>query len=161
MAASSDSRLALSDPLLDTHIPAGGGMTPELVRESMQQALEFFPRYFPDRPFVGFGCASWILNPDLEEMLGGDSNMVRWQRELYLFPWPSGPRDGLAAAYDEHEPEDLATAPRDSRLRRAMLERLESGGRLRSGGMFLLTEEFPRYGSRPYRQQGHLRPVKE
>jgi hypothetical protein len=92
--------LAPGDPLLDTHIPAGGGMTPELVQESMRQALEFFPKHFPERTFVGFGCVSWILNPDLEEMLGGDSNMLLWQRELYLFPWPSEPRDGLAAAFD-------------------------------------------------------------
>ena len=145
--------LAPGHPVLDTHIPAGGGMTPERCHDSMRQALEFFPRYFPERPFVGFGCASWILNPDHEEMLGPESNMAKWERELYLFPWPSGPREGLAAAFDEIEPPDLAKAPRDTRLRRAMLERLESGGRLRVGGMFLLTEDFERYGQGVYRNQ--------
>jgi hypothetical protein len=63
---------------------------------------------------------------------------------------PSQARAGLAAAFGDVEP-DLATAPRDTRLRRAMLDRVSAGGRLRADGMLLLTEDLPRYGTHPYR----------
>jgi GNAT domain-containint protein len=54
-------------PILDTRIPSGGGMTRERCRESMQQALDFFPRYFPNAPFAGFAATAgsfsvcWLL----------------------------------------------------------------------------------------------------
>ena len=143
--------LAPGDPVLEVHIAAGGGMTPERCKESMRQALDFFPRYFPERPFVGFTCTSWILNPDLAEFYRPSSNMVLWQRELYLFPWSSHGKAGLFSLFGEDEI-DLATAPRDTSLRRAVLDHLAAGRPLRNGGMFLLKEDFQHFGSQHYRQ---------
>ena len=54
--------LAPGDGVLDTHIPGGGKMGPEACRDTMARALDFFPRYFPERPFVGFACGSWIVD---------------------------------------------------------------------------------------------------
>jgi hypothetical protein len=145
-------RLALQrgDYVLETHIPAGGGMTPEACRDSMQRALEFFPRYFPERSFKGFGCDSWILNPQLEWIYRPDSNMVLFQRELYLYPVASGDRSGLYFVFGEDDP-DPVSAPRDTSLRRALADHLARGGRVIGGGMFLLTEDFARFGGQVYR----------
>jgi hypothetical protein len=141
--------LAPGDGILEVHIPAGGNMTPEHSRASMQQALEFFPRYLPERKFAGFACSSWILNPQLEQIYRPDSNMVLWQRELYLFPTPSGNRSGLYFVFGKDEI-DIATAPRDTSLRRALLDHLEAGGSLISGGMFLLLEDLAHFGTQIY-----------
>lgn len=143
--------LKKGDHVLEMHIPGGGGFTPELCRASMQQAVEFFPRYFPERPFVGLGCQSWILNPQIAQIYRPDSNMVLWQQELYLYPVPSSGRDGLhfLFATDQIDP---ATAPRDTSMRRAFLDWLASGKRLMAGGAFLLTEDLPHYGTQHYRQ---------
>jgi len=138
------------DPVLDMHIPGGGGMTLDKCRESMQEALEFFPRYLPDRPFKGFACGSWILNPELEHIYSPDSNMVLYQRELYLFPMASWPRAGLYFVFGD-EDIDPQTAPRDTSLRRALLDHILAGGRLRVSGMFFLTEDFVRFGTQVYR----------
>ena len=118
-------------------------MTVERCRASMRQALEFFPRYFPDKPFVGFACGSWILNPELDRIYRPDSNMVLWQRELYLYPLANHPnsRSGLHFVFGTNDV-DPATAPRDTSLRRALLDHLDAGGRLLGGGMFLLLEDF-------------------
>jgi hypothetical protein len=138
--------------VLDTHIPAGGNMTPEACRDTMQQALDFFPKYFPERPFVGFACGSWILNPELEWIYRPDSNMVLWQRELYLYPIPSGPRVGLYFIFGQDDI-DPATAPRDTSLRRAIADHLAKGGQLRAGGMFFLREDMDKFGTQFYRSQ--------
>ena len=151
--------LAQGDPVLDVHIPGGGGMTPEACHDTMRQALEFFPRYFPEHPFVGFGCGSWILNPELEDICSPTSNMVLWMRELYLFPIPSGPRSGLFFVFGENDI-DPATAPRDTSLRRAIVEHIEKGGRMIGGGMFFLKEDFPHYGTQFYRANFPPAPLK-
>ena len=143
--------LTEGDAILEVHIPGGGQMTPDSCRASMQQALEFFPRYFPEQNFVGFACGSWILNPQLAQIYRPDSNMVLWQRELYLYPIPSGDRSGLVFVFGKDDI-DLDTAPRDTSLRRALLDHMAAGGRLIGGGMFCLTEDFARFGQQPYRR---------
>ncbi|MHB8994990.1 MAG: acyltransferase domain-containing protein [Armatimonadota bacterium] len=144
--------LRKGDHVLEMHIPGGGGFTPEKCRESMEQAVAFFRQYFPEQPFVGLGCMSWILNPQIGQIYRPDSNMVLWQQEMYLYPIPSSGRDGLhfLFARDDIDP---ATAPRDTSMRRAFLDWLASGKRLMSGGAFILTEDLQHYGTQHYRKQ--------
>lgn len=150
----SDWEVALQqgDPTFDIHIPAGGNMTPELCRQSMAEAIEFFPKYFPDKHPRAFACYSWILNPELADWFDPESNMVKWQREMYLMPWPSGGRDGLYFIFGRADV-DPATGPRDTRLRRAVLDRLAAGERLRVSGVFMLVEDFAHYGEQIYLSQ--------
>ena len=143
--------LTPGDTILDVHIPSGGQMTLHSCRESMQQALDFFPRYFPGTHSAGFACGSWILNPQLAQIYRPDSNIVLWQRELYLYPIVSSDRSGLVFVFGKDEV-DLETAPRDTSLRRALLDHMQIGGRLIGGGMFLLREDFANFGSQPYHQ---------
>ena len=142
--------LAPGDTVLDVHIAAGGGMTPERCADSMRKALEFFPRYFPDQPFVGFACVSWILNPDIADFYSPRSNMALWQREVHLFPYPSDGRSGFLYVFGE-EDIDVTTALRRTSLQRAMLDHLSAGRPLRAGGMFVLKEDFRFFGSGFYR----------
>ena len=140
------------DRILGMHIPEGEAMTLERCRESMAEALVFFPRYHPEHPFVGFECMSWILNTQLADMLGSYSNLVKYQEELYLFPLPSSGTDGLYFVFDSAEV-DPDNAPRDTTLRRAYLDHLRAGKRLRGGGMFFTKEDFTRFGTQHYRSQ--------
>jgi hypothetical protein len=142
--------LVCRDMALEIHIPEGEAMTLEACRDSMGQALEFFPRHYPDRPFRTFACYSWILNTQLEEMLSEKSNLVNFQHEVYLFPQASNGRDGLYFLFYQDNV-DINTAPRDTTLRRKYLECLESGGSIRRGGMFFLPEDLPQFGTQFYR----------
>jgi len=49
-------------------------------------------------------------------------------------------------------PEDLTQAPRDTTLRRAILDHVLAGGHMRSGGAFVLTEDL-RWGEQVYLHQ--------
>lgn len=140
------------DFLLEIHIPGGGGFAPDKCRDSMQRAAAFFSRFFPDKPYVGFGCTSWILNPKWNQVYRPDSNMVLWQQELYLYPVSSSGREGLHFLFARTDI-DLATAPRDTSMRRAVLDWMASGKPLLAGGAFMLTEELGKYGTQPYRSQ--------
>jgi hypothetical protein len=145
-----DRVLSPGDPVLEAHIPEGEPMTPESCGDSLRQALEFFPAHFPERRFLGFGCQSWLLNPELAQLLPPTSNLTRFQREVYLYPIPSGGRDGAIFIFGEDNPDPL-TAPRDTTLRRALLDHAAAGGRWRTSGMFLLTQDVEHYGTECYR----------
>jgi hypothetical protein len=142
--------LVRGDPVFETHIPEGGGMTVERCREAMQQALQFFPRYFPESAAKAFCCHSWIMNPEFATFYSPTSNLVLYQKEVYLYPYPWGNNAGVFFIFDA-DTIDPRTAPRDTSIRRAMVEHLERGGILRYGGMFFLTADMPRYGTQCYR----------
>jgi len=141
--------------MLEMHIPPGGGMTPARCAESMRMALGFFPRHFPERTFKGFTCASWILNPRFGSILPPTANLRRFQSEVYLYPVPSGGRDGLYFIFGAGEI-DPASAPRDTSIRRTLLDELAAGHPLLSGGMFMLTDDFRHFGTQYYRRQSRL-----
>lgn len=142
--------LANGDTVIDMHIPNWAPLTLDLLRDSLEQALAFFPRYFPDQPFKAFRCASWIFNTQLADWLPPHSNLLAFQRQGYLYPLVSSGKDGLYFVFGSREI-DLTTAPRDTQLRRAIVDHLAAGGRLRGGGFLLLPEEVGRFGQQPYR----------
>lgn len=145
-----DPVLTKGDTILDMHIPAGGGMTPELCADSMRRAAAFFRERFPDRPFAAVSCRSWIFNTQLDGILPPDSNLVAYQRELYLYPIPSGFTDGLWFLFFQKD-FDTSTAPRDTAVQRAVLDFLEAGNAWRSGAMFFMVEHLDRLGTQHYR----------
>jgi hypothetical protein len=125
--------------VLDVHIPPGGGFAPDVVFDSMRRAIEFFDKYFPETETSMFFCISWIFNPELKKVLP-DSNLSKVMKRLYLFPVDSDPDSGFFFVFYRDSGE-LENPPRETRMQRWMLDTLESGGRLRSGGMFILKDD--------------------
>ncbi len=153
--------LGPGDLVLQMHIPGGGGMTPARCEETLCRAMQFFRRHFPNKPFKGIECGSWIFNTQLQEILPDTANLVRFQRELYLFPTPSNGNDGLYFIFCRDDIEDWSAAPRDTSLRRAVADFLAAGNRWRGGGMFILNEDVPAFGSQHYLSQWPPSAVRE
>ena len=142
--------LKAGDPTLDMHIPAGGGMTLERCGDSMRRAVAFFQRFFPRTTCRAIACSSWIFNTQLEQIRLSSDHLVRFQRELYLYPTRSSGRDGLYFIFLQ-ENVDPATAPRDTSLRRGVADFLLAGTTWRGGRMFFLTEHLEHFGTQYYR----------
>ena len=142
------------------HIPGGGGMTPERVLASLQEAKRFFRKYF-HRDIRVFSCASWILNPVWERELPG-SNLARFMRMLYLTPGyvPSG-RDGLFFVFGRDGEKDWSRYQTDTSLRRAFHRVHESGRSLANGGSFVLTEDLDRLEDGFYRNRAVPEAVRQ
>lgn len=60
---------------LHVHIPEGEKLDPLACRRSFQEAERFF-----GAEYGWFDCLSWLLAPALGQMLGGDSNILRFQQ---------------------------------------------------------------------------------
>lgn len=142
---------ASGDKVLVVHIPEGESVTLENSRASFEQAHAFFSQRFPEYSLRAFATNSWMFNTQFETMLAPTSKMLAWQHELYLFPAVSSGKDGLYFVFNRDEI-DLATAPRDTTLRRAIIDHLQAGSTLRNGGMFFLFDDLPQYGTQVYRK---------
>lgn len=138
------------DPIMDMHIPAGGGMTLDVSKDSFTRGMAFFRQYFPDRPFKAIMCGSWIFSPQLPEFLKPESNLVRLESEVYLVPIASRPVAGLVFTFGD-ENIDLSNAKCKTSLQRAIVEHVQGGGEMRLGGMFLMPEDVEKIGTRYYR----------
>jgi hypothetical protein len=138
-------------PLLDIHIPEGGKMTLDACRESFKQAIDFYAHYFPQEKIVAFACFSWVFYP-LYEKLMPESNQAKLLRELYLLPQISDGQDGVYFIFGKTGG-DYSTYPRDTTIRRVMLDELNAGRNLRSGAMFFMTKHLNKFGQQPYRKE--------
>jgi len=146
--------LAPGDPVLHLHIPQAAPLDMDACRRSLDEAVSFFPAHFPDRPFRAFACYSWLLDAQLEELLPETSNIVRFLRQMYLIPVVDNGSAPFFFAFDE-APTDLRLAPRDTTLRRVLVDHVLGGGRWRGGGCFLLPEDLPAWGTDIYRGPPH------
>lgn len=138
------------DLIPSIHIPGGGGMTPEAVKSSLLEAKQFFRKYF-STDVKAFVCGSWIFNPAWEKELPG-SNLADFSRQVYKGPcFPAGGGPGLFFVYgrDDTDPREL---PCSSSLHEAFRRIYERGEPLRSGTMFILTDDLNHYGTEYYRR---------
>jgi hypothetical protein len=147
------------DTVLDLHIPRKDPLTAETCSDSYRQALEFFPRVFPERPWKALYCHTWFFTPQLQSFLPPESSIVKFQREFYLYPFPGSVGFLWNFVFGEKYP-DPATAPRDTSLRRAVLDWIGLGKEIFDlpGVMFHAPEA---WGSQPYmkrwdRKKSHL-----
>ena len=131
------------------HIPGGGGMTPEAVKDSLIQALDFFPRYF-QRKVAAISCFSWIFNPDFEQELP-DSNLAKFMQQVYLLPFASVGVEGLQFVFGRTD-KDWSDYPADNTLRKAFHNLRKQGKRLKAGAMFIEKDGIEAFGSMLYRK---------
>ena len=146
--------LGQGDRVVFFHIPEGSHLDLEECGASFHTAMEFFPKHFPESPFSAFFCWSWLLDTQLEEWLSPTSNLVRFQREFYLYPGEISEESILSAVFGA-VPADVARAPRDTKLQRAILDHMSAGKSVipRAGRCFLLPEDLDEWGTQVYRKK--------
>ncbi|MCX6992427.1 MAG: acyltransferase domain-containing protein [Kiritimatiellaeota bacterium] len=147
-----DRVLTRDDPVYDLHIPSGGNMGLDKVVDAFRRAHQFFRAQFPTRAGVAIVCGSWTFSPLMAEVLGTDANLVRFAREVYLHPLASTGPESLWFVFLQDK-FDLATAPRETRIQRALADYLSQGHVWRNGGMFFLTDDLERLSTQHYRTQ--------
>jgi hypothetical protein len=120
-AAEWDLVLQKNDPVLEIHIPRQGALTLDACRDSLQKAEDFFAQQSPHQPAQAYFCHTWFFTPQLQQILPPESNIVRFQREFYLYPFPGSP-DFLWGFVFGGQFKDPKTAPRDTSLRCSVLD---------------------------------------
>ncbi len=136
--------LAPGDLILDTHIPAGKGFNIEACIKSFDYAVKFFKKYFPDKNIKAWSCHSWFLDNQYISLLPANSNIIKFQKEMYLYPINEGGEDSYWRIFGENAMKNgISKLPKNSFLQKVVAEFIEQGGKLRSGGGFFLIDDLP------------------
>lgn len=141
-AAQWEQVLARGSRVLDIHIPEGTPLSEPECLDSYRQALAFAARFFPAEQVSAFVCTSWLLSPQFPAILPDSSNILRFLRHFYRYPIQSGDGATLFRVFGSNSI-DLARAPRDTVLRRAIIGYMEQGHRLNDAGGFFLKDQLP------------------
>ena len=142
--------LQQGDATVNLHIPGGEPMTHAACGAAFRQAVAFFAESFPGFAYGAFVCGSWLLDPQFEAYLGDSSNIVRFMRELFLFPIPGTDDSATLARVLGGRPEDLDNAPQHTSMQRAVVRHMREGGHWRASGGLLLTRDL-NWGACVYR----------
>ncbi|MFC4597117.1 acyltransferase domain-containing protein [Cohnella hongkongensis] len=144
--------LRKGDWLLALHIPSGPGYTPERLKTSMEMAIDFYDRYFPEMPIKGFWSESWLYDTRLSLVLDPErSRIVQVQRQLYNYPVGDG--DGMLRyeLFGDRSADPLQDGrPLKTSLQKAAADYMKTGARFNTLGMIVLKEDVPAIGSMPY-----------
>ena len=77
--------LSENDPILNVHIPSSVSITPENTEIAYRRAAEVVSASFPEFCPKAFACFSWLLDPQLRDMLKPTSNVLAFQSRYQLF----------------------------------------------------------------------------
>ena len=115
------------EPALGIHIPESGSLTPEACDDSLARARAFFARHFAETPTRLGICTSWLLDPQLAEYLGPESNILRFQRRFTLVgDGYDSDADVLRFVFHRIAP-NIDELPRRTTLERAIVAHLNAG----------------------------------
>lgn len=134
--------LTPGDLLLALHIPGGEGYTPAKLKSSMELALSFYEKYFPEYDIKGFWSESWLYDPRLSLLLPESSNIVTVQRRFYRYSI-GGNGAMLRREVWGSETADAANAPKETSLQKKAAKVIMSGNDFTTTSMIVLKEEVP------------------
>lgn len=126
------------------HIPsADNGLQADEVDESVRMAVERLEQYFPQvrGKQVVFCTHTWLLSPELREILKPTSNIIKFQDRFNIteFDETVGPFLSFGFNVTPGPDVDYTTLPEDTHLRREIKSRLVKGEKLHAGwGYFTL-----------------------
>ena len=141
--------LSEGSPVLEVHIPAGEKLSHEDCGESFKISEKFFNKYFPELPFDGYECSSWLLDSQLQKILPPSSNIVKFQREFYLYPIQASDFQTFERVFGS-KPDNIKFLKAESSLQKAILDYINEGNHMRQTAMFLLKDELKHWGEACY-----------
>lgn len=114
---------------LSLHIPSDASLDPESCRSSHDKARAFFAAHFPAYARAPVVCESWLLHPALKELLGGESNIVRFQSLFDIVRVDEDDTSYRAFVFRRMDG-DIADYPENTTLQRQLKEHLLRGGHM-------------------------------
>lgn len=118
------------DTALAIHIPKQANISPENISCVLNEAQTLAHKYYSDYTPKMFFCFSWMLCPDLCEMLHSGANLVRFGNLFTRFPKKSEGKGVFTFVFPQGFNGSLEQLPEDTSLRRAVKQRYLSGGHI-------------------------------
>lgn len=134
-----EAALEHGDQTLEFHIPGGEPLDHDACGKSFRRSLEFFADHFPEITPRAIYSGGWWSDPQLQDMLPEKANLVRFQREMYLYPLDYGAGGEQPILGSDYK--SLNDAPQRTALQRAVVKHLRAGGQMMAAGVVLLADD--------------------
>lgn len=82
-------------PVINCHIPYGTNLDPVKVSDAFSQANVLFQKLYPDTAFLGFLCYSWLLYPDMQQLLSYRSRIRQFADRFTILSSCPDPEQAL------------------------------------------------------------------
>lgn len=114
--------------VLAIHIPDFmGPIDHDACSDSLEQSVEFFGTYFPDWP-VRYGvCSSWLLDPQLKDILRPNSNIIQFQDRFTIAEGVSDSNEAIMQFVFGKHVKDIDSIDPQSSLERGIITHLKEG----------------------------------
>lgn len=121
--------LTKGDPVVALHIPGGGKLDDALVSETMVMIRAFLATYFKDCDYRAFTCGSWMMDPQLDDMLGPDANITKFRRRFHSLALRSAANGVFNFIFHRLDTDfKIEELPGDTSFQRKLKEKYLSGG---------------------------------
>lgn len=124
------------EPVVSLHIPTDVDLRSEILRPSMREGLAEFYRLFPDYAGKKVYCHSWLMSPQLKELLPETSNILRFQEMFDIVPDEAAGRDVLLWVF-KNPRLPVEELPENTSLQRKLKQFFLSGGVFLEGKGYL------------------------
>lgn len=116
------------DSVIRLHIPPFGKLTPELVERTIAATKNFAAKYYPEFKYKAFTCHSWLIDPQLEKLVGADSNISKFMNMFTKITCKSKGEDVFNFIFNKPDMNfDIKDLPENTRLHRALKKHYLSG----------------------------------
>ena len=122
------------DLCLSTHIHPYGELSREACMASYRRVLELVARFYPEYRFKAFYCNSWMMSPELKDVMKPTSKVLDFQSFYLRFPVATEGKAVLNFVFYMKGADDYTQLPEDTSLQRALKQRYLAGGRLNEYG---------------------------
>lgn len=116
------------DTVLGIHIPRGMDIRPEAVRYAIDGVMEHIRNYYPEYDVKAIHCSSWMLNPELGDIVGHQSKLAVFSDLFCRYPTVSNGKAIFGFVFEKGSNPDLVTLPENTSLQRAIKQRYLQGG---------------------------------
>ena len=134
--------LCPNSTVLALHIPASGALKKELLDQSLQEAKEFFHRYFPAIDYNCCMTTTWFMDPTIAKYLP-HSNIAFFQKSGYLLPIPEASGHQFYERVFGSVDIDIESFLPTTSLQKMGVEHIRQGGHWKMFGFLLMKTDIP------------------
>lgn len=134
--------LQKGDRIVSIHIPASGPLKKELCIDSFRRMRAYLAEYRKDIDYKAVRCSSWLLDPQLKEILPSTSNILAFQTLGHVKGSGTYETETIGRVFGEKgAAEGINAVPHKTDMQKRLAKFASDGGRFDNGVMFILRDE--------------------
>ena len=108
------------DDCIGIHIPRKTDFSPEAVTRSLNEAWKKVRDFYPELNPKAYTCTSWLLDPQLNEMLGDESKISSFSRRFHRYAAKSSGKEVFSFVFNCKSTVDPHDLPEETSLHRKL-----------------------------------------